>query len=90
MQQKMVLTGVEKTSKVIYKEQIWKKAKEKGKVVVEHSQFLNKDGFKNGGVVIEATNPAENTKHLPVKGQKGMLAEKKETQNYSNYGLGSV
>ena len=53
-----------------------KKAKEKGKVVVNHSQFLNKDGFKNGGVVIEATNPAE-TQTFPVKGQKGMLAEKK-------------
>ena len=53
-----------------------KKVKNASKVEVNHDKFLNKDGFKPGGVEIEVTNPQE-TQSFEVKGQKGMLAEKK-------------
>ena len=48
------------------------------KVSVDHNQFLNKDGFKTGGVEIEMTNPEE-TQTFAVKGQKGVLKEKQKT-----------
>lgn len=54
-----------------------KKIKNGDKVSIEHSQFLNKDGYKNGGVEVEMTNPQE-TQSFAVKGQKGVLAEKKK------------
>jgi len=53
-----------------------KKVKNATKTVVDHNQFINKDGLKTGGVEIEVTNPQE-TQTFEVKGQKGMLAEKK-------------
>ena len=46
------------------------------KVVVDHNKFINKDGFKTGGVEIEMTNPQE-TQTFAVRGQKAMLPEKK-------------
>ena len=52
------------------------KAKDAGKVEVNHSKFINKDGFKTGGVEIEMTNPQE-TQTFAVRGQKSMLPEKK-------------
>jgi|TARA_B100000902_G_C26679969_1_gene607308 hypothetical protein len=55
-----------------------KKIKNGDKVVVDHSQFINKDGYKTGGVEVEMTNPQE-TQTFAVKGQKGVLAEKKKT-----------
>ena len=55
-----------------------KKAKDAGKVEVNHSKFINKDGFKTGGVEIEMTNPQE-TQTFAVKGQKGVLKEKQKT-----------
>ena len=55
-----------------------KKVKNSDKVVVDHNQFINKDGYKTGGVEIEVTNPQE-TQTFAVKGQKGVLAEKKKT-----------
>ena len=54
-----------------------KKIKNSDKVVVDHNQFINKDGYKTGGVEIEVTNPQE-TQTFAVKGQKGVLAEKKK------------
>ena len=55
-----------------------KKIKNGDKVVVDHNQFINKDGYKTGGVEVEMTNPQE-TQTFAVKGQKGVLAEKKKT-----------
>ena len=55
-----------------------KKEKDGGKVEVNHSKFINKDGFKTGGVEIEMTNPQE-TQTFAVKGQKGVLKEKQKT-----------
>jgi len=55
-----------------------KKVKSGDKVSIEHSQFLNKDGFKTGGVEVEMTNPQE-TQTFAVKGQKGVLKEKQKT-----------
>ena len=37
--------------------------------------------YKTGGKVIEATKPNESQK-VPVKGQKGMLAEKKRSATW--------
>ena len=54
-----------------------KKVKNSDKVVVDQNQFINKDGYKPGGVEIEVTNPQE-THTFAVKGQKGVLAEKKK------------
>ena len=54
-----------------------KKIKNGDKVSIEHSKFLNKDGYRNGGVEVEMTNPQE-TQSFAVKGQKGVLAEKKK------------
>ena len=61
-----------------------KKAKDAGKVEVDHSKFINKDGFKTGGVEIEATNPQE-TQTFAVRGQKVCYQRKKETLNCFNY-----
>ena len=55
-----------------------KKVKSGDKVSIEHSQFLNKDGYRNGGVEVEMTNPQE-TQTFAVKGQKGVLKEKQKT-----------
>ena len=53
-----------------------KKIKNSEKSGVDHSQFINKDGYRTGGVEIETTNATE-TQTFHIKGQKGMLAEKK-------------
>jgi hypothetical protein len=42
---------------------------------VDHSQFLNSDGYAQS-IDIEVTNPQE-TQIVPVGGQKAMLPEKK-------------
>ena len=55
-----------------------KKVKSGDKVSIEHSQFLNKDGYRNGGVEVEMTNP-QDTQTFAVKGQKGVLKEKQKT-----------
>ena len=47
------------------------------KVVIDHNKFINKDGFKTGGIEVEMTNPQE-TQSFAVKGQKGVLPEKKK------------
>ena len=47
------------------------------KVVVDHNKFINKDGFKTGGIEVEITHPQE-TQTFAVKGQKGLLTEKKK------------
>ena len=54
-----------------------KKIKNGDKVSIDHSQFINKDGYRTGGIEIETTNPQE-TQTFAVKGQKGVLAEKKK------------
>ena len=48
------------------------------KVVVDRHKFINKDGFKTGGIEVEMTNPQE-TQTFAVKGQKGVLKEKQKT-----------
>ena len=48
---------------------------------VNHDMFTNKDGFPNGGVEIEVSKPNE-TQDVKVKGQDGMLAEKKRTAKW--------
>ena len=58
-----------------------KKNKSSDKKHVDHDMFLNKDGMLNGGVVIEASKPNE-TQTVEVKGQKGMLQEKKRTAKW--------
>ena len=47
------------------------------KVVVDHNKFINKDGFKTGGIEVEMTDP-QKTQSFAVKGQKGVLPEKKK------------
>ena len=44
-----------------------KKIKNGDKVVVDHSKFINKDGYRTGGVEVEMTNPQE-TQTFAVKG----------------------
>jgi hypothetical protein len=58
-----------------------KKVKNGDKVVVDHNQFINKDGYKNGGVEIEMTNPSE-TQSFAVKGQKGVMPEKRKQAKF--------
>ena len=41
------------------------------KVVVDHNKFINKDGFKTGGIEVEMTDP-QKTQSFAVKGQKGV------------------
>jgi|TARA_E500000178_G_C16941357_1_gene716576 hypothetical protein len=43
---------------------------------VDFSMFTDKDGYKKGGVEIEATNPTE-TQEFDVQGQGNVLSEKK-------------
>lgn len=52
-----------------------KKIKESTDNQVDHSQFLNSDGYAQS-IDIEVTNPQE-TQIVPVGGQKAMLPEKK-------------
>lgn len=49
--------------------------------MVDHSKFINKDGYKKGGVVVEMTNPSE-TQSEKVGGQRRMLAEKKRSAKW--------
>jgi hypothetical protein len=48
---------------------------------VNHDMFTNKDGFPNGGVEVEVSNPTE-TQSVQVKGQRRMLAEKKSKADW--------
>ena len=48
---------------------------------VDHSMFVNKDGFANGGVEVEVSKPNE-TQSVQVKGQRAMLAEKKSKADW--------
>jgi len=48
---------------------------------VNHDMFTNKDGFPNGGVEVEVSNPTE-TQSVQVKGQRAMLAEKKSKADW--------
>lgn len=43
---------------------------------VNHSDFINKDGYLNGGVDIEVTNPQE-TQIVDVQGQQKVLPDKR-------------
>ena len=58
-----------------------KKIKSGDKVSIEHSQFLNKDGYRNGGVEVEMTNPQE-TQSFEVQGQKVMPEKKRNAKLY--------
>jgi hypothetical protein len=51
------------------------------KKVVDHSKFVNKDGYKKGGVPVEMTNPSE-TQSERVGGQRRMLSEKKRSAKW--------
>jgi hypothetical protein len=51
------------------------------KNTINHQQFVNKDGFSNGGVEIEVSKPNE-TQTEKVRGQKRMLAEKQRTAKW--------
>lgn len=55
--------------------------KEDKRNLVNHQQFVNKDGFSNGGVEIEVSKPNE-TQTEKVRGQKRMLAEKQRTAKW--------
>ena len=43
---------------------------------VDFAMFTDKDGYKNGGIDVETTNPAE-TQEFEVQGQGNILSEKK-------------
>ena len=58
-----------------------KKDSHAGMTHVNHDMFLNKDGFRNGGVEIETTK-ADETQSVQVKGQRRMLAEKKSKADW--------
>ncbi len=58
-----------------------KKVKNGDKVEINHNQFINKDGYKNGGVEIEMTNPSE-TQSFAVKVQKGVMPEKRKQAKF--------
>jgi len=51
------------------------------KNTIDHSKFVNKDGYANGGVEIEVSKPNE-TQTEKVRGQKRMLAEKQRTAKW--------
>ena len=52
------------------------KMAEKNKKDLNHDMFTNKDGYVEGGVEIEATNPQE-TQEQDVQGQGNIRPEKK-------------
>ena len=58
-----------------------KKSCHAGMTHVDHSMFVNKDGFPNGGVEVEVSKPNE-TQSVQVKGQRAMLAEKKSKADW--------
>jgi hypothetical protein len=49
---------------------------EKNKKDLNQDMFTNKDGYVEGGIEIETTNPTE-TQEAEVQGQGNILAEKK-------------
>ena len=51
---------------------------EKNKKDLNQEMFTNKDGYVEGGIEIETTNPAE-TQDAEVQGQGKILKEKKRT-----------
>ena len=58
-----------------------KKSKNTEAKHVDHDMFLNKDGLPNGGVEIEVTK-ANETQDVDIKGQRSVLAEKKQRANW--------
>jgi len=52
------------------------KIEEKKKKNLNHEMFTNKDGYAEGGVEIEATNPQE-TQEQEVQGQGNIIPEKR-------------
>jgi len=48
---------------------------------IDHSKFINKDGYKKGGVDVEMTKPNE-TQTDKVGGQRRMLSEKKRSAKW--------
>ena len=54
-----------------------KKIKNGDKVSIDHSQFINKDGYPKGGVEVKIPEGIPTTNK--VNGQKRMLAEKRST-----------
>ena len=55
--------------------------KEDKRILVNHQQFVNKDGFAKGGVEVEVSKPNE-TQEQKVRGQRRMLAEKQRTAKW--------
>ena len=49
---------------------------EKNKKDLNHEMFTNKDGYVEGGIDVEMTNPSD-TQEQEVQGQGNILAEKK-------------
>ena len=54
---------------------------EKNKKDLNHEMFTNKDGYVEGGIEIETTNPTE-TQDAEVQGQGKILKEKKRTAKW--------
>ena len=54
---------------------------EENKKNLDHEMFTNKDGYVEGGIEIETTNPTE-TQDAEVKGQGNILKEKKRTAKW--------
>jgi|DEB0MinimDraft_12_1074336.scaffolds.fasta_scaffold91246_2 hypothetical protein len=48
---------------------------------IDHQMFVDKDGYKKGGVEIEMTKPNE-TQTEKVGGQRRMLSEKKRSAKW--------
>jgi hypothetical protein len=59
----------------------YKKNSHAGMTHVDHDMFLNKDGFRSGGVEVKVSNPTE-TQSVQVKGQRAMLDEKKSKADW--------
>ncbi len=58
-----------------------KKNSHAGMTHVNHDMFLNKDGFRSGGIEVEVSKPTE-TQSVQVKGQRAMLDEKKSKADW--------
>ena len=54
---------------------------EKNKKDLNQEMFTNKDGYVEGGIEIETTNPTE-TQEEQVQGQGKILKEKKRTAKW--------
>ena len=61
-----------------------KKSSHAGMTHVDHSMFVNKDGFPNGGVEVEVSKPNE-TQSVQVKVKEQCLQRKKVKLTGTNY-----